>query len=54
MKYIEKIDLNTRTKKLQNCFLIRYRAWIEATASWPENIFWLEAAAAINGAATVS
>ena len=33
--------------------MIRGRSWIEAATRWPENNFWLEAAA-INGAATVN
>ena len=52
IKYIDKIDFKSTSKYLQDYFLIRGRSWIEAAANWPENIFWLEAAA-INGTATV-
>ena len=52
LKYIDKIDFKSTSEYLQNYFLIRGRSWIEAAPNWPENIFWLEAAA-INGAATV-
>lgn len=52
IKYIDKIHFKPTSKYLQNYFLIRDRSWIEAAGTWPENIFWLEAAA-INGTATV-
>ena len=53
LEYIDKIDFKSTSEYLQNYFLIRGRSWIEVAPNWPENIFWLEAAA-INGAATVS
>ena len=48
----EKIDEDEDLEFSKNYFLIRGRSWIETAAYWPNNIFWLEAAA-INGAATV-
>ena len=51
VKYITKL-ITSQPQYLQDHFLIRSRSRVEAAANWPENIFWLEAAA-INGAATV-
>ena len=49
-KYVEKINFKSTCGYLYNHFLIRDRSWIEAAANWPENVFWLEAAANNGGA----